>query len=353
MAISATRIKTLALCKRRYGFTYLQGRREAAGKSADAGSKTHELLELDDIRGDETWQGYEIGKLALALKAQTPANVQSREAEVHAEIEGIPFMGRIDFTTDDAVGDYKTTSKRKGLRTAEQLIDDPQRLLYTRMTGLTNSLWIYGFWDSLTAEPVLVPGDEARDVEKFRLHVLQPAEEIMALGLSGETDPMQLEPNVTACGLYPPHGCPFLDDCYDKGGALIQPRERDMSVFDNYKPHLTQPMRLKEAQPANDNKLIGTLYVDAYPVTGDLDVQPASRLISEASQIVCEDQEVKHSQLIDFGKGQYMLAAQLIENMRQAGTYYDNMYLETRSSEGKACLFELTNVARIVVKGMI
>lgn len=360
MAISATRIKTYDLCKRRFGFQYLSGRREVAGTSADAGSKVHELLELDKFTGDETWQKYPIGKMALALRGQTPANVNSREAVVDAVIEGIEFTGRIDFTTPDTVGDYKTTSKPRGVKTVESLLDDPQRLLYTRMTGLTNSLWLYGEWDGLTVTPVRVDGDVLRDVEKFRLHVLEPAREISLL--EPGMNPLQLEPNVLACGLYPPLGCPFTDDCYSKDGQLIQPsKEPDTamppSVFDlymNQQPAEAQFADVPAATPANDtDKLIGTLYVDAYPVIGNLDVQPANTLIAAASQTICDDQHVKHSQLIDFGKGQYMLAAQVVDTMKRQRLFYPAMYLETRSAEGKACLFELSNLAETVVKGMI
>lgn len=353
MRYSASRIKTYQTCKRRYVFIYHHDKREPAARSAEGGTKTHELLEVDSFRGDETWQGLEIGRMATVLRAATPANVQTREQKLDVDIEGVPFTMRVDFTTADTVGDYKTTSKKSGVRSVEQLIDDPQRLLYTRGTGLSDSLWIYGVWEDFRTWPVHVAGDSARDRERFHLRVMKPVEEMSLL--PADVDPLSVEANVLACSLYPPHGCPFIGSCYDSNGSLIT-RTSNMSIFDVYKqPANDAPAAVVAiTQPANANsKPIGTLFVDAYPIIGFDAVTPASGLIARAAQSVCDDLEVKHSQLVDFGKGQYMLAAQLVSDIKASGEYYPAMYLETRSAEGKACLFELSNLSKCVVKGMI
>lgn len=351
MKVSATRIKTGKLCKRRYAFRYLHGASDPVAESAEAGTRTHELLELGTYNGDEVWQGYPIGEMARRLGKATSDNVVSREESFEVELHGITFVGKIDFQTDNTVGDYKTTSRRKRIRSAESLEDDEQRLLYSRATGKSDCLWLYGVWEDLSVHPVYVPGNDKRDRQKFRLHVLEPAQELLAL--PADVDPLALEANTFACGLYPPKGCPYLTKCYDRNGQLIShssPYEHTNVVF------VESIHRRASAQPEpsnNQNKCIGTLYIDAFPIVCDEPVTVAAELIARAAREVCKDADVKHSQLVEYGKGQHMLAAQLTHDMQSSGMRYEHVYLETRSAEGRACMFELQALAERVVRGMV
>jgi hypothetical protein len=361
MKISASRLKSYKACKRRYAWSYLYGEREPFARSAQAGTEVHNLLEKDDFKGDEVWEGYQTGRMAALLKAETPADVVSRERSFDVTLHGVDWTGRIDFTTKSAVGDYKTTSQPKYVKLAETLEDDEQRLLYSEVTELPDSVWLFGAWRNFKAYPVVIPGNRQRDREKFKLHVLQPAEELSVIPT--DVDPLTLEANTLSCGLYPPKGCPFTSRCFDNfTGALIvksissaqaepaqQNEDNEMSVLDAFKAPATAP----SAEAADDGKLIGILYIDCYPVSGVETVKHAGELISKASATVASDAHVLHSQLVDFGKGAHMLAAQLADDLKTAGVFYPHVYLETRSAEGKAVLFVLTGMARIACKAML
>lgn len=367
MKISPSRIKAFTTCQRRYAWSYLHGEREPFAQSAQAGTEVHALLENNVFTGEELWPAsvtaskrYQTGRMAAALREATPLGVVHREQALDVELDGILFTARVDFQTETLVGDYKTTSKSKYVKAVAELEDDPQRLLYTRMTERADALWLYGVWEGFKIAPVVVPGDAKRDSERFKLHVIQPSEELLCI--TADVDPLTLPANTYSCGLYPPHGCQFANRCYSVSGQLVNKsastKENEMSIYvPGYAPEVVAPSPLEHENaivPApTSEKLIGTLYVDAYPVSGVDSVQHAGEIIARASESVRSDAHVLHSQLVEFGKGAHMLAAQLTHDIKSAGVRYEHVYLETRSAEGKSCLFELTQLSERVVRGMI
>jgi hypothetical protein len=361
--ISASRIKSFQTCRRRYAWEYLHNERSPSGDAAEAGSQVHKLLETGEFTGEETWKRYAVGKMAKMLQDATPKNVTSREEEFTKTVHGVDFMGRVDFQTERAVGDFKTTSSPKGMRTAAQLEDDPQRLLYVELTGKPDSVWLYGNFRTMKVTPVVIPGDAERDKRLFRLHVLQPAQELLAI--PDGVDPLTLQPNTLSCGLYPPAGCPFTTRCYDASGALRMTLDtaKQINATEQLAPQ-TEEQYNQPTDPENNmlvplatfpksNRIIGTLYVDCYPVAGANNVQHAGSLIAASAKTVCEDAHVLHSQLVDFGKGAHMLAAQFKHDLLERGERFEHMFLETRSAEGKAVMFELCQLADVVVKACI
>lgn len=373
--ISASHIKLWNTCKRREAFVYRQGLREPSGVAAAAGTKVHALLEKPDTVAEsaETWGKYDISRMARQLQAATPPGVVAREQQIDRELYGLPFTGRIDFSTETAVGDYKTAGKPRGVKTVAELEEDVQRLMYAELSGKPDALWIYGVWQDFSVTPVVVPGDAKRDREKFKLRVLQPAEELASV--PEDVDPLSLEASITSCGLFPPAGCPFLTKCFDSHGhvasvlttvdsapavsaAAAAGVTQQMSFLDAFKApaaptDIPSDNKQTVCNGSADGKMIGTLYIDSYPVAGVDQVQHAGELIAVAAQSVRSDAHVLHSQLVDFGKGAHMLAAQLAHDIKTAGEFYPHLYLETRSAEGKAVLFELSQLARVVVKGMV
>lgn len=380
---SASHISLWNLCKRREAFAYrTDAPREPGGTAAEAGTRVHAVLETG--KPAEVFGKYDVTRMAALIAAAAPAaaNITEREQELSKELYGLAFTGRIDFQTETAVGDYKTTGKRVGVKSAATLENDPQRLMYVELTGKPDAIWLYGVWQDYSVHPVVVPGDQKRDREKFKLYVLTPAEEMAAV--PADVDPLSLEPNVMACGAYYPEGCPYQSKCYDVSGVLrsfiaattvaANSQENTVSILDTFKqPEETtgsvavdtvlaqKEAKLRALAPPvvqQHDKPIGTLYIDAYPIVGVSagvggGVQHASELIAVASQSVKDDAHTLHALLIDFGKGAHMLAAQLAHDITTSGKRYEHLYLETRSAEGKAVLFELTGLAERVVRGMI
>lgn len=94
--------------------------------------------------------------------------------------------------------------------------------------------------------------------------------------------------------------------------------------------------------------IVRTLYVNCLPMTEPF--TSAHTLIAEAAETVQNDLQVPHYGLVDFAKGGPALAAQLRANI--SGRYYENLYLETKSAEGKAVLNVLTAVSERIVQGV-
>lgn len=224
--ISPSQLEAYHRCNRRWAFEYRAGRREGFSAAAQAGTETHKVLE-DQGPWDKTWTSpegkeYDVGAMAALLHAQTPEGVVAREQRFEVELDGVPFVGVTDFYSEDLVGDFKTTSNKRNAKTiggkdeSKDLILDPQRLLYTRFVpSARRMIWLYGAWADMSVTKREVPVDVEADKERFKLRVLQPAEVMLATPDS--VDPLSLKPNVKACSLFPPKGCPFKDDCFPPG----------------------------------------------------------------------------------------------------------------------------------------
>lgn len=388
--VSASHLKLWKLCKRKERFTYGQGLREAPNAAAMAGTKVHSLMEEWGITGEKPpsellWDNYDLGRMAWALSEHLPERSKLRAFEEKFEIDlyGVRFGGIIDLQTDDAVWDYKTTSKLLYVKSNEELELDEQRLLYlTAKPDRTHTNWLYGVWADYSAHVRSLRVDPVADRERFKLHVLRPAEELLSVPTG--TDPLSLEPNPDACKLYPPNGCPFKSKCFPVNktaqrmtklmdrlrekeaaqAASAAGREPTIVGIGNNdlingpgtaKQDFTQDSKAEEpvVKMESDEKPIEFLFVDAFPVSGfdGSSVVSASVLISAASASVADDNHVPNALLIDFGKGPPMIAAQLSSDLK--GKSYKYVYLETKSAEGRAVLQVMMNAARFVVKGMI
>jgi hypothetical protein len=393
--ISASHIGVETLCKRRERFAYGHlNLREGGSTATEAGSKTHKVIE-DGGPWDAVWGEFQIGAMARKLADATLPGVVSREENFTETLHGIPFTGFIDFTTATVVGDYKTTSKKRNVKSISTLLTDPQRLLYVEVKRPEATMWLYGDWESYSVTPREIRTDK-EDRERFKLHVLKPAEEIAAR--PHDMDPLSLPANLESCRLYPipgkpgSGGCPYKDRCFPANqsvtklglgmSALLERLEREKAEREAAGPGINSPGVVLPPPPEEPKKkkqvvekvvdvpktsepdprqpgpapftqgmhLIDTLYVDCMPLTSDEPVIPSYKLIVPAGQTVADDQGVLSAMLIDYGKGGPMLACQVVDNLRRNPVKY--VYLESRSAEGKAVSMALMGVARVVVKGV-
>lgn len=359
---------------------YGLGLREPGNAAATAGKKVHALLEDWYKTGEKPpnellWDNYDLGRMVWNLSYVAPDRtlVTRSEATFVLELYGVEFTGIVDGQTNDTIFDFKTTSKLQYVKSNEELSLDVQRLLYVAaLPDKTKTTWLYGVWSDYSTHERSLTIDPLSDREKFKLHVLKPAEEICSLGEG--VDPLSLEPNKDACKMYPPNGCMFKNKCF----PVNRTAAKMTKLLDNLKAASKEPTQVmplekthkidlinapetanKEVSfPApkpvevNDAKPIEFLFIDSYPISGiDSGVTPAHEIIFPSARAVADDGHVPHPLLIDFAKGGPMIAAQLANDLK--GKSFKYVYLETKSAEGRAVMNTLMNLSKFVVKGMI
>lgn len=362
--ISASQLELFKVGARRWAFTYLQGLREEAGPAADAGKAVHAYIER--YYSDESIeipsysvQKYNPERLAEKMLQHLPKKeglpFYKSEIEFGFDgslvIDGVAFKGIIDLLTADTVYDHKTTSSMKWAKSTEALTTNIQRLLYVAaFPGTRRTQWTYGAWDTYEAEPRSLDVDPAKDRERFKLYVLTPAEEL--LKISPGVDPLSLpECDLTSCRLYPPKGCPFKDKCFPKEKkktmrGILEKLEAEE------KKEIVPPAPAPAPAPAVETVFcIDTLYVDCLPLTPlNPPLVYAHTLLRPAGESVAADLELHHPLLADYGKGPGFLAAQVADDLRKNPV--TNLFLETKSAEGRAVMQTLLGLARVSIKGV-
>lgn len=352
-------------CQRRWAFTYRKGIREPFAKSAQAGTEVHALLEhvSDDnpIPYDLTWEGYKTGRLATLMLVVTPPLIK-REFEFNVMLDGLPFTGRVDGANDELVLDFKTTSRKKYVKSARKLVSNIQRLLYVEALQPEKTLWVYGVWENFSVIPVAMDVDKKRDREKFKLNVLTVAEKCATI--PEDVDPLSLEPNFKACNRFPPRGCPHKSECFPNtqtiglGNHMSSILEKlrleqngvpvTVLLDPNAPPAVETVKSFENATPLLPEFAIDTLYIDCAPLTGERPVM-AYTLIAKAGQEVADDAHVHHPLLIDF-KGGPMLAAQLAANIKASPV--STLVVESKSAEARAVIQTLMSLSKNIIKGM-
>lgn len=392
-ALSASQIGLWKMCPTRWAKAYREGIREAPGAAAQAGTLVHEQIELSyqgqTIDPALRWKKYAIGKAALAIQGWLPADVLAVEHEFLTTLEGVEFKGIADLVTADTVLDHKTTSSLKWAKKVSDLEDDVQRLLYSQVfADVRHVQWTYFGWKEQEARPVKFDIDRAKDKERFKLHVLQPAEEILSAPVSG------LHKNKDACKMFPPNGCAFQDECWPdtmsnivrKNVNLVEKLKLEQANFPvlvnkddgNVIPttstafalhtpgvrHPSAPSVLpvcppeeiaaelaRLAAPEPPKHLIQFLFLDCLPLSPlDGPLTYGYDLIREASQTVMADAQVPHALLVDYGKGSSWVAVEVLALLEKTPVQY--LYLESKTAEGRAVMQAAMGVSKIVVKGV-
>lgn len=355
-ALSASQIGLWKMCPTRWAKAYREGIREAPGDAAQAGTLVHEQIELSyqghTIDPALRWKKYAIGKAALAIQGWLPTDVLSVEHEFLTTLEGVDFKGIADLVTADTVLDHKTTSSLKWAKKVADLEDDVQRLLYSQVfADVRHVQWTYFGWKEQEARPVKFDIDRAKDKERFKLHVLQPAEAILSAPASG------LHKNKDACKMFPPNGCAFQDECWPNTMSNIV--RKNVNLVEKLKLEQSQaPVPVLEvvpptpvAAPEPPKHLIQFLFLDCLPLSPlDGPLTYGYDLIREASQTVMADAQVPHALLVDYGKGSSWVAVEVLALLEKTPVQY--LYLESKTAEGRAVMQAAMGVSKIVVKGV-
>lgn len=227
--VSPSEIDTYDLCKRKWAFIYVEGKRPPPNDSAALGSRVHKVLELwlKDGAPANTWE--EEGDIAAAgLHLLPPPRYPglSIEHQFHFTSRRAWYTGVKDFRYRDAnglihVGDHKTTKSMQWVKTLEEILYHPQALIYAVDEFRQNpndshvSLdWIYYLTKgSRRAVPRTQIVDRQTVAELFFSIVDPVAGEITNLHntVPEGTSALEFEPNFRACEAY--GGCPFLGTC--------------------------------------------------------------------------------------------------------------------------------------------
>jgi hypothetical protein len=232
-ALSKTQLEAWKLCKRKWGFPYLEGLR-GSNEFATFGTQVHAQLERWLARGVLPDPYLPEGKVAESgLQHLPPPSTPGLlvETEVFTITNESVYHGFADWIEPPVdgvpvIGDHKSTVDFKWSLTPEDLEQDIQANIYARAAmqlydvDRAEARWIYYRTRGAPKSHVVSRSLTREGVERVFLEVIDPlAAEIQA---AWEQRPrvLELEPNPRACNDF--GGCPFRESCsMDAKGRLI------------------------------------------------------------------------------------------------------------------------------------
>lgn len=168
--ISPTQIKTWQTCQRKWGYAYLEGKREPPTASTELGTAVHAHLERAYRDGTLPTAKEKSGEIALAYLASDDHDfVCGRNVETPFTI-GERWRGVIDILSENTVRDHKTTSDLKWSLTEATLLTDPQGVIYAQ------AVFEGGLWDSANLQWHYVTTRPPYKTKKVHLTVLNDEE---------------------------------------------------------------------------------------------------------------------------------------------------------------------------------
>jgi hypothetical protein len=271
LILSASQISTWLECKRKWGWRYLAGIKAEPHASAAFGTRVHSQLEahlcgrelnFTDAQGEPDDSAHIAAAGLYLLPAPMTPGLRTEEQFRFTSPSGIQFMGYKDWSLTDsadvpilpdeirheqvdgqivkvpaiqlsggvpAVGDHKTTSSLRWAKTPEDLLTDPQAILYaTDEIISTGASAVDLFWHYFQTRG-------AKTTKRVHLrvhqeHVEKRFSELDRLGrdeiapiLDSRYQVLDLPPSPGACENY--GGCPHQSRCN------LSPLERLRSVM--------------------------------------------------------------------------------------------------------------------------
>lgn len=151
--VSASQISKWRSCKRQYAFEYVEGHYPPSTDKQEFGTAVHKALEQYVSSGavlDESPE-HRVAAQAIGCGVVEPGEVE-RKFDVPVS-SGIELTGFVDLVIPRGktvrVIDYKTTSDLRYCKTEDDLIDDPQALVYSAWAMLeyevleVECVWLY------------------------------------------------------------------------------------------------------------------------------------------------------------------------------------------------------------------
>ena len=231
--MSATQIDTFELCERKWGWDKIARVPRKPNKFLDRGIDLHDIAEAFLKTGalpPETDAGRVFKPGIKYLPAPGTCIVEGKFFW-YPENEPFGIVGKIDWERQDIVGigDHKTTSDKKWIKTPEELQTNIQVVTYCARTASAREAdevacrWLYYIWNP--KRPKAVPVDFVMPLP----HIVEQWERVaeigrrMVLRLEQQCEVTDLPYSIEACGKY--SGCPYLELCG------IPPAERIKSLM--------------------------------------------------------------------------------------------------------------------------
>lgn len=250
--VSASQISTYRDCPRKWAYSRVRPRSQ--NRYAAFGDRAHKVAEAWLEHGTPPDASTPEGRCILSGISDLPMpGVADVERKFTETWHGIRFTGRIDFSyrlryadcpgcegpngvvcprhgQQVVIGDHKTTGRREYIKSAEQLAEDPQRILYAywavEALGAEQVLahWQYYLRDGSHSRSVLLTEDADAIRGRFvALYADSAAPIRLSAGLPIDSFPRKL----SACQKY--GGCPYRDECL----ASQNPLDLALSVMRN------------------------------------------------------------------------------------------------------------------------
>ena len=142
---SASQISSFLACERKYGWTYIVGVRGQPTPSQELGTRVHAMIEDYVQKGAPIDYMSKEGQIIGAGLQYLPTG-EGLRAEREFEYRGrYTWRGYKDCERENEVWDWKTTSDLKWAKTPEDLMYDPQAILYAMENGasVVRLTWVY------------------------------------------------------------------------------------------------------------------------------------------------------------------------------------------------------------------
>lgn len=232
--VSPSQIHTWRKCQRKWA--YSRTRPRASNKYAAFGTRTHAQLEGWLRDGTPPDANTPEGRCAIAgLELLPMPGAAMVEIPIRFEYDGVSYVGIADVLAAGEgsahVMDHKTCGSFDFALTAEDLLDDPQRIIYSYWASFVLAApWVGATWRYLQRKPprhrpVSVVEDAptigARFVDLHQRDGLPIAQAHAAGPINPEHFPRSLD----HCGAY--GGCPYAEECLQG----VSPIERAVAAL--------------------------------------------------------------------------------------------------------------------------
>ncbi len=219
---SASQITTFRTCARKWAWDKIEGKRQPENKYAERGKQIHSILEAWLEHGTPIDTTTEYGAIAASgVEHLPPPGTSQVEQEFylrgeHADYLGYVDCGFIDTDKTPVILDHKTTSNLSYAKTAEDLLVDPQAMIYAKVAfdevdhHEVELRWVYYLTTGAKRSKKVSLKVVKDHVEKQFAEIEATAAHMNEIRVSGKKA-KDLPPNPAHCSAY--GGCPYVNDC--------------------------------------------------------------------------------------------------------------------------------------------
>lgn len=357
--LSATELETFAMCRRKWGFNYLDNIKPPPSKAAELGSSVHHVLQKYLINNSINYQTQE-GRIASAglhyLPKKLPdANVERSIFFMH--YDNI-FHGYIDFYENIGsqkwlIGDHKTCSSFSTALSPEALKTNIQANIYAQWAFQELGAeevklnWVYYRTKGKPEARLVETEIKKSEATSFFEHPLKIASDIMQI-VKEKPESLSLPKNIEACFKYGP--CPFMSSCRANKKPEANPctKKKEISSLSTHnfpKPISVEPFKQKESfhlfvdcAPTKQSKYLETIEISDF-------LKPVLRKIQQ-------EKNLAHYRLAGYGQHVGLIAFYLEEHIKENQLDENTAILSSsKTPEGIDTLQTLSAAASVVVRG--